>query len=265
MSEIVNRSNTSIYFLFKKELGGETKMAERFLDLDRSVIPACDVPNLGTLGSIAREVSGVRGIGALKVGLELVIPYGLPAVVQTIRRHDEKLRVIYDHQKGGTDIPDLGGKFAKAVKTAGADAAILFPQAGAKTHREWVKACQGEGLRVMVGGHMTHAEYIASEGGYITDEAPRRIYEEAAGMGVTDFIVPGNNPGSVRLYREVLEGILGKDNFDLYAPGFVAQGGSISEAGKAAGNHWHAIVGRDIYQAADKREAAERSVANILS
>jgi orotidine-5'-phosphate decarboxylase len=49
----------------------------------------------------------------------------------------------------------------------------------------------------------------------------------------------------------------------FFAPGFVAQGGEITEAAKAAGKFWHAIVGRAIYEAEDIRKAAEEMTSKL--
>lgn len=212
----------------------------------RSVIPACDVPSLIKLSEIAEATKGVPGIGAFKVGLELVIPWSLGKVVETIRRHSD-LPVIYDHQKGGTDIPELGPKFAKAVKNSGADAAILFPFGGAVTERMWIEACLAEGLTVLVGGHMTQKEFLETEGGFISDMGPGKIYEIAVSMGVTDFVVPGNKPETVAHYRKLLSRLHQDNGFTLYAPGFITQGGDIAETGQMAGPSWHAIVGSALY------------------
>jgi len=158
------------------------------------------------------------------------------------------LPIIYDHQKGGTDIPDLGPKFAKAVKSSGADAVILFPFGGGATAEAWIKSCQEEGLVVLVGGHMTQPKFLENEGGFIADFGPEAIYRLAAEKGVTNFVVPGNKTDYVLKYRQLLEEVLGVDNFILYAPGFISQGGDISETGKVAGSNWHAIVGSAIYK-----------------
>lgn len=221
---------------------------EKLIVQPKSVIPACDVSNLEKLGEIVSATADVPGIGAYKVGLELSIPFGLSQVVQTIRRSSE-LPIIYDHQKGGTDIPDLGPKFAKAVKSSGADAVILFPFGGAATERKWIKACHEEGLTVLVGGHMTQPEFLESEGGFIAELGPNWIYTIATENGVSDFVVPGNKAPFVFQYRQLLERLLGVGNFTLYAPGFISQGGDISETGKVAGDNWHAIVGSAIYKA----------------
>lgn len=251
---------------------------KQLISLDRSVIPACDVPTLEKLSQLVSATYAVPGVGAYKVGLELVIPFGLARVVRTVRQHTD-LPVIYDHQKGGTDIPELGPKFAKQVAACGANAAILFPFGGAATQREWTKACQGEGLIVLVGGHMTQKEFLASEGGYIVDgirnDGPRRIYELAAELGVRDFVVPGNKPHLVWQYQCLLTGSHGgapegEKRFRLYAPGFISQGGDITEAGKAVGpiTSWHAIVGSALYKQEGVeaiRAAAQKLTAQIAA
>ncbi len=211
----------------------------------------------------------VRGIEAYKIGLELVIPFGAARIARCIMDLEFlpfRPRIIYDHQKAGNDIPDLGAKFASALVRAGVDAAILFPFSGPATQSAWIKACQDAGLTVLVGGHMTHAEFLQHEGGYIADDAPAKIYELAVNLGVRDFVVPGNKTESVLVYRELLKALLGDDEFTLYAPGFITQGGDISAAGKVAGDRWHAIVGSALYnqEGVDAiREAALRLTQQI--
>lgn len=234
----------------------------KFIALDRSVIVACDVASLEDLDELVKNTSKIEGIGGYKVGLELIIREGLPSVVERIRQHSEK-PVIYDHQKGATDIPALGQKFARACKDSEVDAVILFPFGGAETEVAWIKACQDEGLTVLVGAHMTQKKFLASEGGFIADEAPEEIFRVAAENGVRDFVVPGNKPEFVAKYRQLLTELLGEDNFSLYAPGFIAQGGEISETGKVAGRRWHAIVGSAIYKAEDKTYAAREVTSQI--
>ena len=94
---------------------------------------------------------------------------------------------------------------------------------------------------------MTQKEFLESEGGFIAN--PEKIYEIAVECGVSNFVVPGNKVEFVLKYRQLLERLLGQGNFTLYAPGFIAQGGNISETGKVAGENWHAIVGSAIYKA----------------
>jgi len=231
-----------------------------FLKDDRTVIVACDVDSLSALKELVKETCNVKGIGGYKIGFELVIPFGMKVVLKTIR-DITKLPVMYDHQKAATDIPDTGEKFVKACK--GIDAIILFPQAGPKTEVAWIKACQKYKIKCIVGGEMTHPGYLMEDDGFLDDEAPQRIYGLAAEMGVVDFVVPGNKPDKIKKYREFLEKFSIKPVF--YSPGLVAQGGSLTQGAKAAGDKWHAIVGRGIYQAKDMKKAAEELCKELIS
>ena len=220
----------------------------------KSVIPACDV-SVKLYERIVKETAGIDSIGAYKVGFQLGLSHGLSKVVKLARRYTDK-PIIYDHQKAGTDIPDTGVNFAETVSCAGVDAVILFPQAGPETEKAWINECKNKGLGVIVGGFMTHPKYVRSEGGYILDDAVLEMYLNAAKEGVSDFVVPGNKPDVIVKVKETLEKEKVKPVF--YAPGFVAQGGTISEAAKAAGERWHAIVGRGIYKDDDiKKDALE--------
>ncbi len=226
-----------------------------FIKLKRSIIPSCDVPNLKVLEKLVKETCKVKGIGAYKIGLQLVIPYGIGPVIKTIRRLTD-LPIIYDHQKAATDIPELGEKFMKAVK--GVDSVILFPMAGPVTEEKWIKAAFKERLHVIVGGDMTHKAYLERGGGFISNMAPKQIFKIAANLGVRDFVVPGNKPFMINEYRRFLDSFGIKPIF--YSPGLVAQGGSLTEGAKAAGEYWHAIVGRGIYKAKNMKKAAEQLV-----
>ena len=230
----------------------------------KSVVPACDVATLNELEALVKAVDSVKGIGGYKVGFSLALPYGLPAVVKAIRVHSRK-PIIYDHQKAGTDIPDTGAQFAAACAAAGVDAVILFPQAGPETEKAWIQHCQKAGLKIIVGGEMTHPAFLAKDGGFISDDAPRRIYELAASLGVTDFVVPGNKPDKIRFYKEIIEKA-GCASPVFYSPGLVTQGGDVTEGAKAAGERWHAIIGRALYGAGDAaamKAAAEKLCAKL--
>ena len=226
----------------------------RIIRRQKSVIPACDVP-LPLFKKLLRETADIDAIGAYKIGFLLGLGYGLPRVVEIARKYTEK-PLIYDHQKAGTDIPDTGKLFAKTVKQAGIDAIILLPQAGPETGRAWIDAAMEEDLGVIVGGLMTHQKYLCSEGGYIADEAILDMYLTASEAGVCNFVVPGNRPEEIQRIRKALEANGFPPTF--YAPGFITQGGSISDAANVAGDCWHAIVGRALYEADDIREAALR-------
>ncbi|MDD3151103.1 MAG: hypothetical protein PHV68_09780 [Candidatus Gastranaerophilales bacterium] len=230
----------------------------------RGIIPACDV-SLEKMTTIAEAIFGIKEITALKIGgITPTIEHGLAHIVEVIKDYNPKIPLIFDFQKAGNDIPEMGEPFAEAVYSAGADAVILFPFAGAKTERMWIEACQNAGLIVYVGGHMTQFGFLEEEGGVIVN--PSRIYQIAAKMGVQRFVVPGNHPELVLKYQRLLASEVPDGKFRLVAPGFINQGGDISETGKEAGEYFDAIVGRAITQhdnILEMRKAIKQLVTQI--
>lgn len=232
----------------------------KIIKINKSIIPACDV-SIELYEKIVKETANIEKIGGYKIGFYLGLAYGLPKIVEIIRKYTDK-PIIYDHQKAGTDIPDTGEKFAKVCKKAGIDAIILFPQAGPETEKAWIEAAKAEGLGVIVGGLMTHPKYKRSEGGFLADNAIFEIYTIAADLGITDFVIPGNKPEDIKKIKKILEEKKVVSTF--YSPGFIAQGGEINEAAKIAGNYWHAIIGRGIYNAEDIKKSVEKYTSKLL-
>lgn len=216
---------------------------------DRSIIPACDV-SLDLYKRILNETSDLDSISAYKIGFVLGLSYGLPQIVELTKNYTGK-PLIYDHQKGGTDTPDLGKSFAKTIKAAGIDAVILVPQAGPDTERVWIESALEEGLGVIVGGMMTHHRYTQSRGGYIANDAVMKIYRNAARLGISDFVVPMNKPETMLMIKDELESM--GINPTFYMPGFSSQ---INNIPSYAGNKWHAIIGRSLYQSSNIRKTA---------
>ncbi len=223
---------------------------------NKSIIPACDV-SVDKLEALVKATADMPEIGGYKLGMIVALSVGLPQAVETVRRHSDK-PILYDHQKAATDIPETGHPFARVCKHAGVDAVILFPQAGPVTEKAWIRAAKEEGLGVIVGGLMTHQRYTIGEGGYVGDEEVVEMYLNAVKEGVTDFVVPGTKIEAIHKIREMLEheGI----EPTLYSPGLIKQGGDIREVCKAAGERWHAFIGRALYDSADMRKAAEELV-----
>jgi orotidine-5'-phosphate decarboxylase len=234
----------------------------KIIKYEQSIIIACDVKTMEEFKKLIEQTHDIDGIGGYKISSVLVIRYGLSRLIQIVREFTD-LPIIYDHQKAMTDIPDLGKSFVAVVKECGANALIGFPQSGPITQETWIKACKELGLEVIVGGEMTHPKYKRSEGGYISDEAIDEIYLLAAKLEVNNFVVPGNKVERVKHYREILEPLVKRD-LTFYAPGFIAQGGVITDVAKAAGDSWHAIVGRAIYEAKDIRAAAKEMTSQLL-
>lgn len=233
---------------------------DSIIPIERSVIPACDVSSLKDLERIVKNTSNIEKIGGYKIGFELGLKYGFSSVVDVIGKYSDK-PIIYDHQKAGTDIPDIGENFARICWVSGIDAVILFPQSGPETEKAWIEAAFERGLGVIVGGLMTHPKYLRSEGGYIADEAIMEMYLNAADLGVRNFVVPGNRPNDIKKIRKAIEqkGI----SPTFYAPGFIEQGGNLSEAAKAAGKRFHGIVGRTLCNAENIEKVARDLTSQI--
>lgn len=215
------------------------------ISLDKSIIPACDVETLEQLKKIVSVTKDVEGIKAFKVGFDLGYGFSVPDVVETIKNEYPDAIVIFDHQKAGTDVPFTGEKFARRMKESGVDAAILFPREDDPiTQYIWTNELLERDIKVIIGGELTHKPATKEQ---------EQIYWNAVFQGVTDFVVPGNKPDRVKFYTEKFQKGFKIDSIN-YSPGFVAQGGNISDAAKVAGDKWHAICGRAVYNPNKKKD-----------
>ena len=208
-------------------------------------IPALDTPDLDQALGLVAAVDSVPGVYGYKLGFALGLTHGLGAVTRAIREVSSK-PLVYDHQKAGTDIPDTAPLFARVMSGAGVDEVIVFPQAGPASLAGFVTALQAEGRKVIVGGIMTHERYLASEGGYLSDEGMTGVYRLAADLGVRAFVVPLTKPERARAVAEAL-GPAGE--WEFYSPGMGAQGGKL-EFFTSLKRHY-VIVGRSLLQSAD--------------
>ncbi|MEM2901506.1 MAG: orotidine 5'-phosphate decarboxylase / HUMPS family protein [Candidatus Bathyarchaeia archaeon] len=218
---------------------------------------ACDVTDLKALGRLVKALSDVGFIAGFKLGMYLTLKYGLNTTVETVKKWSDK-PLIYDHQKFGTDIPDIcGGDALKLIKDAGIEGLIVFPQSGVETLKSAVKGCQTYGLTPIIGGAMTHKGFLTSEGGYIEDEAPERIYRDAAKLGVDHFVLPGNRISFMREFTGKIISWISEPK--ILFPGVGSgQGGSIKEAFQATLRaSSYAILGRSIYQSPNPRKTAQ--------
>lgn len=210
-----------------------------------SVIPALDVPRLEQALPVIEALGRHPFVHGFKLGFSLGLSAGLPAAVAAIRRHSDK-PVIYDHQKAATDIPSTGALFARVMEDAGVEEVILFPQAGPVTLSAWVEALQARGRKVIVGSAMSHPGYLASEGGFLLDDAPRRMFAAAAEAGVRAFVLPLTKP-------EVAEASIQAAGLpagcEYYSPGYGSQGGDPARFGFV--RRHHLIVGRALLAAED--------------
>lgn len=228
--------------------------------LERSIIVACDVISLSDLDKLVSSTCDIAKIGGYKVGFALGLEHGLKRVVRTIRSRTDK-PIIYDHQKGGMDVPHTGDLFAEVMSKAGIDYAILFPFSSPSAESAWIDALLRRGVTPIVGAMMTIPDFMSSSGGFWDPSTIRRIIEIACSKGVRDFVLPGNKPDQARGLRSAIEAAVQAPSY--YLPGIGAQGGEISSLSEAMGPRWHAIVGRTIYGAQDIRGSAA-SIARAI-
>ncbi len=225
------------------------------------IIIAADVSTLADLRTLSALGASVKEVLAIKVGFSLALRHGLPATVSVIREVTQ-LPVIYDHQKAGTDIPQMGEPFSRACREAGAQAVIIFPHSGPKVLEAFIKGAFEHRLVPVVGLVMTHPAYLQSEGGYLRDDAPQLICESALSLGVTDFVLPGTKPDVVRRFSK--SAFAGIEGVTIMMPGIGTQGGSIKSAFEAAAPHRRfAIVGSAIYGAEDPKIALQNLAKEV--
>ena len=232
-----------------------------FFGQQSGIIIAADVQDLKQLRELASMSCEFTEVVAIKVGFMLGLRFGLPAIVKCVRDVCG-LEIIYDHQKAGTDIPEMGQPFARACRDAGVNGVIFFPHAGPKTLEGFVKAAFDAELTPAVGLVMTHGAYLESEGGYIVDDAPDRIAESAIGLGVANFVLPGTKPEVIKHFAS---GRLAElKSASIMMPGIGSQGGSLTSAFRAAEPHRRlAIVGSAIYRANDRRAALQTFIEEM--
>jgi orotidine-5'-phosphate decarboxylase len=220
-------------------------------DNPSGIVIAADVPSLGTLEQLVELAATEPRVYGIKVGFLLALRYGLGRVVETIRQ-TTALPVIYDHQKAGTDIPQMGPAFAGAVKEAGADEVIIFPLAGPSTLESFLDAALTFELTPYVGLAMSHERYFSSEGGFITESSATVALMIGRDRGINRFVLPATKPSLSRS----LAGRLGPQPQVVLAPGIGAQGASIPKTVSALHPHTCLpVVGSAIYQAEDPRVA----------
>lgn len=214
------------------------------MKLKKPTIIACDVDLLKfkKILKITKENKNVLGY---KIGFYLGLRYSLTKIVEISRSFTSKL-LIYDHQKAGNDIPEIGVKFAKVCKESGIDKIILFPFAGPKTMKEWVLACKKENLSVILGGIMTHSNFLESEGGFISDKKIFDIFLLGIKFEISEFVIPGTKLGIAKK----IELILKKKKISpvFYIPGIGKQGAKIEEIDKLLSSEWYPIIGRSFYK-----------------
>lgn len=213
---------------------------------DYGIIFACDVSSLSDAESLARISIRVEEVVAYKIGFTLGLRYGLRRVTEALKSINP-LPVIYDHQKAGTDIPQMGEPFAQCCKEGEIDGVIIFSQAGPETLDGFINGIVKYEMTPIVGSVMTHKGYLVSDGGYIIDDAPKYIFQTSLNKGVKHFVLPGNKPDLIKKYAEFLAK---ESRASIMMPGIGSQGGDLETAFNACkGLKAQAIIGSAIYKA----------------
>ena len=248
----------------KKTKAGSGKPKKKALSFKTShgIMPALDSDTVYDVLRTVEASTHVDGVIGYKIGLTLALRLGLPGAVAALREVTD-LPIIYDHQKAGPDIPDMGPKFCALAADAGVSGLILFPLAGPRAVDTFVGGAIDAGLMPLVGGDLPLTDYNASGGGYVIDDALDHIFQRAVDLGANHFIVPGNTDEKVRHHAARLRKSIRTPS--LVIPGIGALGGTISDCFAAAkGCRAYAVIGRGIYGAADPAEAAKRFAGEAL-
>ena len=117
------------------------------IKLKKSVIPSCDVDTLEELKKLVQATHSVEGIGAYKIGFELVIPFGLKSVIETIRKTEQLDLITYrflpEKYSTKTAIDIYGDRVAiftgETLNPIEEDIAIfmMISQSLADSYRQW--------------------------------------------------------------------------------------------------------------------------------
>lgn len=228
----------------------------------QGIVVACDVPSLRDLDLLVEATGSVRAVTGFKVGFTLVLRHGMPHVIERIRAHTDK-PIIYDHQKAGTDIPQMGVPFAEVCAESHVDGVILFPHAGPATLEAWTEALQRFQLTPIVGAVMTHPHFLAGEGGFILDNAHQAVYRKSLEHGVVHFVLPATKPEQAAALGDAARQA-GVRQFVVLSPGVGRQKADVQAVHRLfKGFNWSPIVGSAIYDS-DNPAAQAVQIASDL-
>lgn len=222
------------------------------------VIHALDTPDANSAEHIVRTTQGLRGVAGYKIGLASVLELGLAEAVARIRALTEHT-VIYDHQKAGLDVPSNAAGFAHSLKKAAVSHAIVFPVAGPRTAKAYIESLLDAGITPIVGGELATADYLASQGGWISDDILIQIVDQAIESGATQFVAPLGPQVRRVINAAKTAGI----HPTLYVPGIQKPHDVGQLAGASHDATVYAIVGRAITLAPDPQNATRSLISTF--
>jgi orotidine-5'-phosphate decarboxylase len=214
------------------------------------IVISLDVESPEALKRVLDKTSHLPQVSGFKLGALCSLTLGLAEAVRLVRSYTDK-QVIYDHQKAGNDIPDITKRLVRLAAESGVAGFIMFPFAGPEVLRAGVEEGHACDLTMIVGAYMTHPFFIEEDGGFVPALLPQKVFDCALGLGVKDFVLPGNRPALAASYARYIEAKVESPAF--WTPGIGRQGGSIASLARAlsSGARLVPIVGSSIYEAQD--------------
>lgn len=205
---------------------------------------------------LPRLESAEDALAGYKIGSLLSLRESLPKTVSTIRNYT-KLPIIYDAQKGSTDIPPIVEEQVNVVGECGVDVIIGAPMgAGPVTQKAFIEASFENDLLPIIVLEMTHP----GSSDYLKEDASMEILKLALGLNVRDFVAPANKPERLKLYKKIAKEL--DKEIKIHSPGVGPQGGGPASAVKSGADF--IISGRSIFKSDLPNKAVEEMYAEIL-
>ena len=229
-----------------------------FLNLNHGIIIEYNFTEKNNLDNIIKSTHDLPFIVGYKIGAEIVIKSGVEEVVKTIKNYTD-LPIIYDHQKFGTDSPQIcSGTILETIKSGGVDALIIFPQSGIETLKSTIKKCIEIDLIPIVGGDMVHEGYTSEENGYIESSSSQKMYVDGASFGAKHFIIPCTRFERMRIYCHRLGNIVNNPTLFIAGVGLEYCKDLLKACEIVKKYRSYAIIGKEISEDKDPRQASEK-------
>jgi hypothetical protein len=201
------------------------------------------------MSEIVRATARNDKIGAYLVSSNIAEQIPLNELVDSIRSETDKPIIVSINKTS---------RVAAEYKKAGINAVLLHGQRDLETEQNTLYHMLSAGMTVILGKNAQPSDFDPSFERITNPEVLAR-YELAARASVPDVFV-SNASCVVKQVRETLEA----QNIDpvFYSHVFVCSEG-ITPIGKAAGDRFHSIKGREICEAKDPREAAHEYTKHL--